>query len=158
MDRLWAPWRSSYVSTKKRRGCIFCIGKDRKKDAGLFVVRRTKLSFSILNIFPYNNGHILIAPYRHIKNFRGLRDEEMLDMMRLLKQTKIALDKILKPDGYNIGFNIGRASGAGIKGHIHLHIVPRWNGDTNFITTISGSKVISQSLTVLYKELKRVKA
>ena len=158
MERLWAPWRLNYIKGKRRRGCIFCIGKDTKKDAKLFVVRRAKLSFSMLNIFPYNNGHILIAPYRHIKRFKDLSDEEMLDIMRLVKKTKIALDKIFKPDGYNIGFNIGRPSGAGIEGHIHLHIVPRWSGDTNFITTISGAKVISQSLKVLYKELKRVKA
>ena len=108
----------------------------------------------MLNIYPYNNGHLMISPKRHIRDLSLLRDDEMLDLLKTLNKAKKLLNKVLKPRGYNIGANLGCAAGAGITGHLHLHIVPRWVGDTNFMSTIGSTKVISQSLKDLYKRLK----
>ena len=108
----------------------------------------------MLNIFPYNNGHVMVSPKRHIKDLRALTDIEIKDIFKTLKQALSLLDKVLKPQGYNLGMNIGKCSGAGIPGHLHLHIVPRWEADTNFMPIISNTKVISQSLNELYRELK----
>ena len=108
----------------------------------------------MLNIYPYNNGHVMVAPKRHIRDLSQLDDAQMLDLIKALNKAKKLLDNVLKPDGYNIGANLGRAAGAGIAGHLHLHIVPRWVGDTNFMSTISSTKIISQSLKDLYKRLK----
>ncbi len=109
----------------------------------------------MLNIYPYNNGHILIAPYRHIASFNLLSSKEALDIIALIKESVSVLKKTLKPSGFNIGLNLGRTGGAGFSRHLHFHIVPRWNGDTNFMSVISSTKVISQSLSELYKNLKR---
>jgi len=112
----------------------------------------------MLNIFPYNNGHVMIAPLRHIRDFALLKQDEILDLFAALNKTKRLLDKVLKPGGYNIGINIAKSAGAGIAGHMHIHIVPRWIGDTNFITVVDGTRVISQSLGELYKRLKNVES
>ncbi|MFH1782396.1 MAG: HIT domain-containing protein [Candidatus Omnitrophota bacterium] len=152
MDILWAPWRSNFVRKKRKSGCIFCI--DKKKDGRNFIIKRTRLSFAILNIYPYNNGHVMVAPYRHVKDIKGLNDRELLDMMKLVKEMQVLLEKRLNTHGFNIGVNTGEVAGAGYKNHIHMHIVPRWNGDTNFMPVISGTRVISQSLEELYKMLK----
>jgi ATP adenylyltransferase len=153
MDRLWAPWRYKYVQGKMK-GCLFCrVNKCRQEDRKNFVVHRSRFAFSILNIYPYNNGHIMVAPYKHAKNLMLLKDNEILDMMRLVAQTTDILNKLMHPDGFNIGINIGRQAGAGFAGHIHIHIVPRWDGDTNFMPVITSTKVISQSLKDLYKKM-----
>ena len=152
MDRLWAPWRYKYVQ-KKTKSCLFCSVNKERSDKKNFVIYRSGFSFSILNIYPYNNGHVMIAPYRHIKDLDCLTSEEILDILKLINDTKRYLDNLMKPDGYNIGINIGRKAGAGYANHLHIHIVPRWDGDTNFMPTISQTKVISQSLKVLYKRL-----
>ncbi len=144
MDALWAPWRSKYIYLRKKRKCIFCNPKD-------YVLEKTKYSFSILNIYPYNNGHVMVAPSRHVKSLEYLKVEELKDLMDLVVKTKKVLDKKIKPHGYNIGLNIGKAAGAGYAGHIHIHIVPRWTGDTNFMPVASGTKVISESLDAMYK-------
>ena len=149
MDKLWAPWRINYIkNAKKKSKCIFC---DSQHD---FVVFKTRESICMLNIYPYNNGHLMVAPKRHIRDLSQLNDIQTLDLMKALNKAKKLLDKVLKPDGYNIGANLARAAGAGITGHLHLHIVPRWVGDTNFMSTISSTKIISQSLKDLYKRLK----
>ncbi len=109
----------------------------------------------MLNLYPYNNGHVMVAPYRHVKSLELLSDEELLDMIRLINKTKVAIDKILKPHGFNIGLNIGKAAGAGFAGHVHAHIVPRWTGDTNFMPATAGAKVISESLDSLYELLRK---
>jgi len=154
MDKLWAPWRIKYISAlNKKKGCIFCHAQSGKTEGQ--VVFKTKYSVVMLNIFPYNNGHILIAPRAHIRDIAQLNDAQLLDLMRSLNKAKSLLQKTLKPDGFNIGINLGRAAGAGITAHMHLHIVPRWVGDTNFISTIAGTKVISQSLEELLKRLKK---
>lgn len=112
----------------------------------------------MLNIFPYNNGHMMVSPLRHVKDLSALKAAETLDLFKTLSETKALLNKILKPDGYNIGINISRSAGAGIPGHLHIHIVPRWNGDTNFMPLVAGTKVISQSLDELYRQLNYAKS
>lgn len=157
MDKLWAPWRTNYLSMKKPKKCIFCTKSKSKLDKKNYIVMRGTWVFSMLNIFPYTNGHIMIAPYRHIKDFNGLNEREIMEMMEVLKKSCRFLDKVLKPQGYNIGINIGKVSGAGVGGHLHIHVVPRWRGDTNFMPIISQTKVISESLDSLYEKLKNNK-
>lgn len=151
MDRLWAPWRSKFVRGKKKRQCIFCLKKGPVKEAG--VVKKSKFSFAMLNIYPYNNGHVMVSPYRHVKDLRELNDKELLDIMRLVQRMQGVLEKKLKPHGFNIGINTGTVAGAGYKDHIHIHIVPRWNGDTNFMPVTGSTKVLPQSLSELHKLL-----
>ena len=155
MNKLWAPWRSKYIYLRKNKSCIFCIdNKDADKDKKRYILSRTEYSFSMLNLYPYNNAHVMIAPYRHTKSIGGLSSAEVLDLMSLLKRTKMILDKKLKPDGYNIGMNIGKVAGAGFAGHLHMHIVPRWAGDTNFMPIIADTKIVSESLDAMYKLLR----
>ncbi|MDD5097791.1 MAG: HIT domain-containing protein [Candidatus Omnitrophica bacterium] len=153
MDKLWAPWRINYISGKRKvKGCIFCLAKKEKSQDQ--VIFKTRFSIAMLNIYPYNNGHMLISPLRHIRDIAQLQEEEILDLFKSLNKAKNLLQKVLKPQGYNIGFNLTRVAGAGITGHLHLHIVPRWVGDTNFMPVVFGTKIISQSLKQLAKKLK----
>ena len=153
MDKLWAPWRINYISSKiKTKGCIFCRAK--KSNLNDCVIFKTKKSICLLNIYPYNNGHLLVSPLRHIADIELMNEEEILDMFKCLKRAKALLQKVLNPQGYNLGFNLSRQAGAGVTGHLHLHIVPRWVGDTNFMPVIGNTKVISQSLAELSKYLK----
>ncbi len=154
MDKLWAPWRIKYIKAKKQKECVFCK-HSKKSIPGNYVLFRTKYSICMLNIFPYNNGHLLVSPLRHIKDFSGLREAEALDLFKSLNKARKMLDKVLKPEGYNIGVNISSIAGAGITGHLHIHIVPRWKGDTNFMPVLYDTKIISQSLDELYKQLKK---
>lgn len=156
MDRLWAPWRINYVKkSAKKKGCIFCRGIKSKPKGS--VILKTRYSLGLLNIYPYNNGHLMVAPRRHIRDIVQLKPVEVIDLFESIKNLKKKLDKILRPEGYNIGINIGEVAGAGIPAHLHIHIVPRWKGDTNFMPAISNSKVISQSLKELYRRLKNAK-
>jgi ATP adenylyltransferase len=158
MDKIWAPWRIKYIRIKKQKGCIFCLcAKNKKIDRRQFVIIRGAHSFSLLNIYPYNNGHFMVCPTRHIKDIEDLNKEEFLDLWQVLKKTKRLMEKSLKPDGYNIGINLGKVSGAGIDKHLHIHVVPRWKGDVNFMPAVTNTKVISQSLKELYGELIRNK-
>jgi len=153
MDKLWAPWRSKYIYLRKNPKCIFCSNppaNDRKK----FIICRTKHSLAMLNLYPYNNGHVMVAPYRHVKSLEALSDIELLDTFKLLNRIKSLIDKKLKPHGYNIGMNLGRIGGAGFDRHVHIHIVPRWAGDTNFMPITADTKVVSESLEAMYKLLK----
>lgn len=153
MERLWAPWRIKYVEAKKQKKCIFCEGiKSRRKN---YVVFRSRHSFALLNIFPYNNGHLMVSPIRHVRGLSELKEVEALDLFKTLNNAKKMLDEVLRPHGYNIGINLSRSAGAGETGHLHIHIVPRFRGDTNFMTTLYGTKVIPQSLDALYKSLKK---
>ncbi len=152
MDKLWAPWRINYINHHRRAGCIFCRAKRNFKSDHL--IFKTKRIICLLNIYPYNNGHLLISPLRHVAELEQLSEEEILDMFKSLKRAKALLKKVLKPQGYNLGINLGRQAGAGITGHLHLHIVPRWAGDTNFMPVTGRAKVISQSLAELSKLLK----
>ncbi len=157
-DRLWAPWRIGYITNiKKEKGCLFCrvfkSGNDKKN----FVFLRSRHALAMLNLYPYNNGHAMVAPVRHVRSLDRLNDAELGDIMSCLKNVTRLLDKVLGPEGYNIGINVGRAAGAGIEDHFHIHIVPRWNGDTNFMPTLSGTKVVSQSLDALYRQVTKKK-
>ncbi len=155
MDKLWAPWRSKYIyKLGKAKRCIFCGNRTSRRDEKRYIISRSKYAFSILNLYPYNNGHIMVAPFRHIGDVGKLSDAELLDMMHLLKNSKKTLDKKLKPHGYNIGMNLGHVGGAGFAGHLHIHIVPRWSGDTNFMSVLADTKIVSDSLSRVYKILK----
>lgn len=154
MEKLWAPWRSRYIYLRRRTHCIFCGNRAEKRDKERYVLDRSLYSFSILNLYPYNNGHVMVAPFRHVKNLEDLSDEELMDLLKMLKRAKILLNRKLKPQGYNIGMNIGKVSGAGFTGHLHIHIVPRWTGDTNFMPITANSKIVSDSLDRLYKLLR----
>ena len=157
MDKLWAPWRIKYIQAKKSKGCIFCRKPRQKKDALNYIITRKRYCFSLLNIFPYNNGHMMVAPYRHVADFEKLRPEEKMDILELISESIAKLKKVLKPQGINVGINLGKAAGAGIAKHLHVHIVPRWDADTNFMPVISQTKVISQSLDDLYSILRTEK-
>lgn len=147
LDILWAPWRMSYIVTcDSPTDCIFCVGESSDRDKERHIICRSRTCFAMLNRFPYNNGHILIAPYRHTAELDSLTDDELLDIIKLLRDCRNVLSRCMTPDGFNVGLNLGPAAGAGIRGHLHFHIVPRWRGDTNFMTVTAGTKVIPQSL------------
>ncbi len=155
-SRLWAPWRAPYITRLGRRplrGCLFCRARRATNDRRHWVVHRGRHAFVLLNLYPYNNGHLLIAPLRHVATLAELKEAEMLELWHLATQFMQRLDQHLAPHGYNVGFNLGRPAGAGILGHLHLHIVPRWDGDTNFMSVTAGTKVISMSLDQLYRLL-----
>ena len=153
MKKIWAPWRSQFIYTRKKKACIFCSGRDAKILKKQFVLKKTEHSFAMLNIYPYNNGHIMVAPKKHKSSLTQLKADELKDLMLLLNEMTRLLDKVLKPAGYNIGANIGKIAGAGFPGHVHIHIVPRWPGDTNFMPVFSNAKIISESLSSLYERL-----
>ncbi len=159
-ERLWAPWRIGYVTNPRgRSGCFICAHK-RGKEAESLLVYQGERALILLNRYPYNNGHLMVAPRRHIAKLEGLDREELLALMETTVLVKKVLQNVLKPDGFNIGLNLGKAAGAGLLGHLHIHIVPRWIGDTNFMATLAGTKVLSQSLkearSVLRKEIERI--
>ena len=158
MNMLWAPWRSAFIKIRKIKGCIFCVDNYRGQaclsPTEKFIIRKSAHSFAMLNIYPYNNGHIMVAPFRHIKDLKGLNDEELLDIIKLTRDMQALLEKKLKPHGFNIGINTGKVAGAGYKDHLHVHIVPRWKGDSNFMPVIADTKVMPQSLKELHRILK----
>ena len=155
MDQLWAPWRLSYVAAPKAEekpkdaGCFICRGTAETNDRANLLVHRTDLSVVLLNRFPYNNGHLLIAPKRHRGRPADLTDAELLDLQLVLRDMLAILERRMTPDGFNVGLNLGAAAGAGLPGHLHWHVVPRWNGDTNFMPVLTDTKVIVQSLDAL---------
>ena len=157
MDQLWAPWRLAYVLNAKAppadEPCFICRGLSEQDDRRNLIVLRTPCSVVVLNRFPYNNGHLLIAPLAHKASLADLATDEMLAIMETLRHMVRVLDDLMHPDGYNIGLNLGPAAGAGLPGHIHWHIVPRWNGDTNFMPILADVKVIVQSLDAFYDAL-----
>ena len=151
MNILWAPWRRAFIKIRKIKGCVFCV--QGKKNKGALIIRRSMLSFAMLNIYPYNSGHIMISPFRHVKDLKGLNDEELLDIIKLTRDVQVLLEKKLKPHGFNTGINTGKVAGAGYKDHLHIHIVPRWKGDSNFMPVLADTKVVPQSLKELYRIL-----
>ena len=155
MQRLWAPWRMKYIlDMDKTDGCIFCEKPKQSQDAENFILCRGKHAYIILNTFPYNNGHLLIVPYRHTAEMAELTDDEKLELMTLTAKSIEALRCQLHPDGFNVGMNLGRAAGAGIDEHIHLHIIPRWNGDTNFMPVVADTKVVAEGLEECFNRLR----
>ena len=155
---LWAPWRIEYIQDlNEASDCFICHDlKTPQDDSKNLVLWRSARSIVILNRFPYNNGHLLIAPARHIPDLDQASDEELLELTKLVRESKKALSLAIKPHGFNVGMNFGRCGGAGLPEHFHIHIVPRWEGDTNFMNVCSGTNVISQSLTELLEELKQI--
>ncbi len=154
MKQLWAPWRIEYILGKKPRGCILCEKPRERRDEENYILLRGKLCYVMLNAYPYNNGHLMISPYRHVVSFDELSDDECMEMMRVLRLSLVALRKALSPDGFNIGANLGKTAGAGME-HLHLHVVPRWSGDTNFMPVLAETKVISEHLRATYQKLKK---
>ena len=151
MKNLWSPWRSEYIESFKNENdkseCIFCSNaKLDENDSANLLVKKSELTFSMLNLYPYNNGHLMVIPYKHTGEITDLTEDESLEIMNEIKSLKEALTEIYQPHGFNIGVNIGRISGAGIYDHIHFHIVPRWSGDTNFMPVLGEVKIISQDL------------
>jgi ATP adenylyltransferase len=157
MDSLWAPWRLSYVTTARSPAekdvCFICQGLAQADDRSNLIVLRTPRSAVLLNRFPYNNGHLLVAPRQHKGKLDDLDSDELLEIMETLRRMVRVLDGLMRPAGYNIGLNLGEAAGAGLPGHLHWHIVPRWHGDTNFMPVLADTKVIAQSLDALYDSL-----
>jgi ATP adenylyltransferase len=154
MDQLWAPWRLAYIKNYRAPGpadaCFICEGLAAQADRDNLIAQRTEQSVVLLNRFPYNNGHLLIAPRAHKGTLDALDPGEMLETQETLRRMVRALDDLMHPHGYNIGLNLGIVAGAGLPGHLHWHVVPRWNGDTNFMPVLADTKVIAQSLESLY--------
>jgi ATP adenylyltransferase len=153
---LWAPWRSSYIKESNKsesNACVFCVKAQDNKDRENLILKRGLNSFVIMNIYPYNPGHIMIVPYIHTGSIEKVNNNTFLEMKGFLDLTIKTLEKQLKTQGFNIGFNIGRIAGAGIENHVHMHIVPRWSGDTNFMPVLGETRVISMNIFELYDEL-----
>lgn len=151
MEKMWSPWRSQYIQSFKEKGCsktgcVFCDAQEDADSEDSLVVYQDELTFVIMNLYPYNNGHIMVVPRRHISDFKKLTTEEHSEIMANLDKSIRAMDSVLKPQGYNMGVNIGREAGAGIDTHLHFHLVPRWSGDTNFMPVVGEVKIISQEL------------
>lgn len=158
-EQLWAPWRLQYIeSADKAEGCIFCTfpAQCEAEDTKNLIVYRSSKSFIILNAFPYSNGHLMVVPYRHTASLNDFADDEMLDVMRLIRLGVSILTETFHPDGFNLGVNMGRVAGAGIADHLHWHIVPRWNGDTNFMPVMADVRVIPESLQKVHQRLSAV--
>ncbi len=155
MKILWAPWRIKYIRSPKHDGCIFCDFPKENRDRERLILYRGEHAFVIMNNYPYNPGHVMIAPYRHVGRWEDLNDVELLEIMKLSQLMIRALKVAMNPDGFNLGVNLGRVAGAGIDDHVHLHVVPRWNGDTNFMPVVDDTKVIPESLEEAYDELKK---
>ncbi len=150
---LWAPWRASYIRGKRGTGCIFCNALQEDRDRENLVVFRGAGAFVILNRFPYNAGHLMVVPHRHCSAPEDLEATEAAEIWSLLVRSKAALGASFQPHGFNIGINVGQAAGAGIADHLHLHVVPRWTGDTNFMPVLGGTDVVSLDLTETYEAL-----
>ena len=155
MKRLWAPWRMEYIKSVQDddQECIFCQKPKQTDYKENLIVYRSDQSFVIMNKFPYNNGHLMVVPYNHESDLTKFNDEVLLDIQHLLQLSIQALNETMNPHGFNIGINLGRSAGAGIDDHLHYHIVPRWNGDTNYMPVLAGTKVISEALEDSWQKL-----
>lgn len=156
MDYLWAPWRIEYIKKAKdeeKEGCILCSKPSEKDDASNLIIYRGRHCFIIMNSYPYNSGHLMVAPYRHMANLEDLNDEERNEQFEVVSRSVAILKRVIKAEGFNIGMNLGRIAGAGIDKHIHTHIVPRWAGDTNFMPVTGDIKVVNEALKDTYKKL-----
>jgi len=155
MEQIWAPWRIEYIRrTNKEDGCILCQKSQENCDETNFILYRGRDNFVILNVYPYNPGHLMVAPYRHTADLAGLTETEVKEHFDLIRKSLKVIQEVLNPAGFNIGLNLGKAAGAGIETHLHTHIVPRWVGDTNFMPVFSEARVISEALSDTYKKLK----
>jgi ATP adenylyltransferase len=153
MENLWAPWRMEYIKKVDTPECVFCQKPDDNKDVENHILHRGKLNFVILNCYPYNPGHLMVVPFRHLSSPEEFTEEELCEHYELARKCLSVLRSVLNPDGFNMGMNLGRVAGAGIDKHIHTHIVPRWNGDSNFMPVLSDVRVVNESLADTYKKL-----
>ena len=161
MESLHAPWRIQYILSPKPAPSdvsIFSRIAQSNDDETHHVIARTRSSFALLNNYPYNGGHLMVLPYKQVADFADLTDDEMLDLMKLMRRCQAALTQVMKPDGFNIGVNLGRVAGAGIAEHLHIHVVPRWNGDTNFMPVLGQTSIVPQALAELAAQLRAVLA
>jgi ATP adenylyltransferase len=157
-QRLWTPWRMAYLAGEDRRhvdGCLFCAKVAANDDAGEHIIHRGETAYVTLNRYPYNNGHLMVVPYAHVGSFEALEERAQAELMRLLNQCLATLRAELRPDGFNVGANLGAVAGAGVADHVHLHVVPRWSADTNFMPVISATRVIPEWLDETYARLRR---
>ena len=154
MERIWAPWRIEYILMEKPEGCILCEKPKEDKDTQNYILYRGDKNFIILNSYPYNPGHLLVAPYRHIGKLEELTEEERNEHFEMVSRSIRVLREVFNPGGFNIGANIGKVAGAGIEDHYHSHIVPRWQGDTNYVPVLADVRVLPQALDEAYRELK----
>ena len=155
-DRIWAPWRLAYVKDASKDGeqeCIFCAESDAADDRDRLIVHRGDRCFVILNLYPYTNGHLMIAPFEHVAAIQDLEPETTAEMMALAQRAIEILEEQYEPHGFNVGFNQGRVAGAGVEHHIHMHVVPRWGGDTNFMPVLADTRVMPQTLEQTYEAL-----
>ncbi len=153
MKQLWAPWRIEYILSKKGPGCIFCDLPGEDHDRENLILYRGKHNFIIMNRFPYNGGHLMVVPYLHRSSFDGLSPETLAEMMELARKCLDVLLKVMRPEGFNTGINIGEAAGAGIEEHLHMHIVPRWVGDSSFMAVLDEVRVVPEHLSATYDKL-----
>ena len=153
MKKIWAPWRMTYVRRQKKGGCLFCQISGQKRDEENLILHGGKYTFVVMNRFPYNNGHLMVVPRRHCTVLESLETQETAELFHLLKLSIRVLARNLSPDGYNIGINLGKAAGAGMK-HLHIHVVPRWSGDSNFMPVLSDTKVIPELVEQTYRKLR----
>ena len=155
MEHLWAPWRIEYILSDKTGECVLCQNPSEDQDKENYILYRGEKNFVILNKYPYNPGHLMICPYRHTSSMEELNDEELLEHYQIVRRSITTLRRVFKPEGFNIGMNLGRTAGAGIDEHIHTHIVPRWNGDANFMPVIGKTRVLSYSIETIFEILLR---
>ncbi len=154
MEHLWAPWRIQYILAPKETGCFFCRKSQEAADATNHLLLRDRTCFALLNTYPYNAGHLMVAPYKHTGDLDDLAETELADLMVMVRRCKRILARACKPDGFNVGINFGRVAGAGVEDHVHIHIVPRWNGDTNFMPVMGDTRVVPQALDSIYAALR----
>jgi ATP adenylyltransferase len=158
VERLWSPWRLKYVTdaSSSDTPCIFCAALERAADTDPLMLYRGEACFVILNLFPYNNGHLMVTPNRHVASLAGLTDGELSELARLTRAAELAIQEAYHPHGLNIGVNLGRSAGAGIVDHMHVHVVPRWSGDTNFMTVVGETRVLPEELSATSQRLKPI--
>jgi len=154
MEHIWAPWRMAYIRTEKAEGCIFCQKPGEDSDAANYILYRGEKNFVIMNSYPYNPGHLMIVPYRHKSSLEELDAEERHEHLDIVSRGVAVLKRVLAPHGFNLGMNIGKDAGAGIDDHIHTHIVPRWQGDTNYMTVVADVRVVPEALADTYRRLR----
>jgi ATP adenylyltransferase len=159
MDYLWTPWRYRYISEAKNvSGCVFCNAPAANRDEEWLIVQRAVKNYVILNRYPYTSGHVMIVPYAHTADFSGLERDTAAEMMLLSQRVQAAIEDVYHPDGFNLGMNLGRSAGAGIADHLHMHLLPRWAGDTNFMTTVGETRLEPEELSVTYTKLRKALA
>jgi ATP adenylyltransferase len=156
VEHLWAPWRVEYIQKEKPEGCILCDKPVEDKDTQNYLLYRGQNNFIMLNSFPYNTGHLMVVPYRHVASLEELTDAELHEHFEIVRLSIKILRQAYKPDGFNVGVNMGKVAGAGIDDHMHTHIVPRWQGDTNFMPVMADIKIVNEALAETYQRLKEL--